>query len=116
MNSINKRALGTLKEDIAAEYLVNLGYTILERNFHTRFGEIDIIAKHSDTIVFIEVKYRKNSLYGYPEEAITLKKQHSIKNAALYYMSKNRLSLDIPYRFDAILVLNKNIKHIQNAF
>ena len=74
MTSINKRSLGSLKEDLAVNYLENLGYTILERNFWTRFGEIDIIAYHLDTIIFIEVKYRDNIAFGYPEESITPKK------------------------------------------
>lgn len=116
MTSINKRSLGSLKEDLAVNYLENLGYTILERNFWTRFGEIDIIAYHLDTIIFIEVKYRDNIAFGYPEESITPKKQHSIRNAALYYMSKKRLSVDMPYRFDAVLIIKDTIRHIENAF
>ncbi len=103
-------------EDTAVNYLENLGHIILARNFWTRFGEIDIISTCSGTIVFTEVKYRDNISYGYPEEAVTLKKQHSIRSAALYYMSKNSLSLDKSYRFDVIVIVKDNIRHIENAF
>lgn len=116
MKRINKRSLGSLMEAAAIEYLEMLGYTILERNFWTKHGEIDIIASISDTIVFFEVKYRANISFGYPEESITIKKQHSIKNAALYYMYKNKLSADMSYRFDVIVILKDTIRHIENAF
>ena len=116
MTNINKRMICSIKEDAAVNYLANLGHTILTRNFWTKYGEIDIISEFSDTIVFTEVKYRDNISYGYPEEAVTLKKQHSIQSAALFYISKNKLSLDKPYRFDVIVIIKDNIKHIENAF
>lgn len=91
------------------------GYEILEYNFHSRTGEIDIIAKHGEYLVFVEVKYRKNISSGHPLEAITVQKQRAISKCALYYMTKNRLE-DTPVRFDVVGILGDSIQVIPNAF
>lgn len=116
MNIINRRLIGSEKEEMAASYLISNGYSILSRNFRSKNSEIDIIARDGDAIVFVEVKYRSNINYGFPEEAVNKKKQHLIKNAALFYMYKNNLSIDCPYRFDVIVIWGEELKHIKNAF
>jgi len=79
------RNLGILGEDLAAEFLRKNGYKILERNFRSKFGEIDIIAQDKDTLVFVEVKTRWSEKFGLPEEAITPWKIKKIKKAGEYY-------------------------------
>lgn len=115
---MNNKTIGNLGENLAKNYLIENNYKILETNFRTRIGEIDIIAKKDEIIAFIEVKSRNSSKYGKPLEAITHRKmQKIIKVAQNYIVYKNRG--DNQYRFDVIEVfLNKNekINHIEDAF
>ena len=74
----NKRVTGADNEQRATEYLIDNGYSILERNFRNKTGEIDIIAKKDNYIVFVEVKYRSNNKYGYAVEAVNYKKQQIV--------------------------------------
>lgn len=118
--SKNLRNLGGEGEDIAVRHLCENGYTVLERNFRNRSGEIDIIAKESDFLVFIEVKTRRSDLHGSPAEAVTHRKQHQISKVALYYLTRHNL-FDHEARFDVVTVLIKNnqpphIEIIKNAF
>lgn len=113
---MNNRRVGAEKETLAAEYLEKSGYRILERNFYCRMGEIDIIARENDTLVFVEVKYRKAAGYGMPEEAVSTIKQKKIYKAAMYYIYKCKKSLDEPCRFDVIAVEGEEIRHYKNAF
>ncbi len=78
--------LGKLGEDIACVFLFKNGYKILQRNFKARYGELDIIALHENTLVFIEVKTRTNLRFGTPEEAITPRKLHELIQTAQYYV------------------------------
>ncbi|EPS50345.1 hypothetical protein CFSAN002367_12475 [Clostridium botulinum CFSAN002367] len=81
--------IGSFGETIAVDYIKNCGYIILERNFRCKLGEIDIIAKDKNFIVFIEVKTRYSYIYGSPSEAITFRKQNKIyKTAQLYIIKK----------------------------
>ncbi|MGI6586733.1 MAG: YraN family protein [Gracilibacteraceae bacterium] len=107
------KVFGAFGECLAAEYLSENGYKVLERNFCCRFGEIDIIAAHEETIVFIEVKTRSSEKFGMPSEAVSLTKQNRMVKTALYYMQKNKL-LDYMCRFDVleIIVDEDNIKRI----
>lgn len=112
----NKRCLGAGKEKIAADFLREQGYTILDKNFFCHGGEIDIIASEGDYLVFVEVKYRKNTRYGYPEEAVTAVKMKRIIKAARYYMYKNHYNENIPCRFDVVGILDDEIRLTRNAF
>lgn len=112
----NKRTIGGEYEKLASEYLHNLGYQILTLNFRTRTGEIDIIAMDNNTLVFIEVKYRSSTKYGYPEEAVDYRKQIKIRKTAMYFMSNKKYSINTPVRFDVIAILGKKITHIKDAF
>ena len=112
----NKRALGALYEQVAAEYLTSNGMDVIERNFSCQGGEIDIIAKDAAYIVFCEVKYRKDIKFGYPEEAVGRTKIMRIKKAASYYIYTHHISEGTPVRFDVVSILGDKIKHIKDAF
>ena len=113
---INKREIGARYEEIASKYLQNMGYTILDRNYRCHKGEIDIIARCGDVIVFVEVKYRINNLKGDPAEAVTKSKQRTISKVAEYYLLEKYGTTDIACRFDVVSVLEDEIVHYENAF
>lgn len=109
--------IGNFGEDAAAEYLKNKGYLILQRNFRCKSGEIDIIAVKDGCTVFVEVKTRKNSKYGYASEFVDYRKQEKIRKAAMYFIK----SYDADMRFDVIEVYHSGasvneINHIEDAF
>ena len=114
MNNIQKGKLG---EDIALNYLIDNNANILETNYKIKSGEIDIIAKIDEEIVFIEVKSRSNIKFGYPSESVDNKKIRKIINTAKYYILKHNLN-NISIRFDVIEIYlkDKKINHIVNAF
>jgi putative endonuclease len=106
-------------EELAVEHLQKKGYKVIERNFRTRTGEIDIIARHKGRIVFIEVKTRQSKRYGNPKLALTANKQRKISMVALEYLKKNH-SLQTRSRFDVVTVQPSDcgpaIEVIPNAF
>ena len=108
--------IGKIGEDLATKYLENLGYSIIERNFVAKQGEIDIIAKDKKEIVFIEVKTRTNNLYGEPVEAVNEPKQKHLVNTANYYLYSRHLKNEF-VRLDVIEVYLKDntykINHIK---
>jgi putative endonuclease len=116
-----KKEVGKLGEDIASSHIFKNGYSIIERNFRTKFGEIDIIAKDHKYIAFIEVKTRKGTRFGYPREAVDKFKQSKIKNIASLYLAKKKL-WDSSVRFDVVeIILDdkndvKSVVLIKNAF
>ena len=116
---MEKAALGKLGEDFACRYLLENGMKVLEHNFRAGKGEIDVIARDRQCIVFIEVKTRSNALYGSPGEAVTLRKQKMIIQTAVRYMSQNGL-LDCEARFDVAEVYRDGktlrINYIKDAF
>ena len=111
----NKRSIGVAYEQKAAVYLESKGYEILAFNFRCRNGEVDIVAKDGEYLVFVEVKYRDNARAGYPLEAISLQKQRTISKCAMYYMAKYGLD-NFPVRFDVVGILKNEIQLVQNAF
>lgn len=111
----NKRRLGTEYEQIAGKYLVDLGYEIVCYNYRCKIGEIDIIAKQGETLVFVEVKYRKNANKGNPLEAVNIKKQRVISRCANYYIVGAHCYA-ISCRFDVIGIMGDEITHVVNAF
>lgn len=120
---MNKRITGKNIEDYAEELLRKKGYEILERNFHfSTEGEIDIIAedKEKNQLVFVEVKGRRSTSHGYPEESISPKKMNQIKKVSEYYLYKKDIT-DKDCRYDVITILkidnNKmEVRHLIDAF
>ncbi len=113
---MNKRETGTEYENKAVAFLEQEGICILEKNFRNRFGEIDIIGADGETLVFFEVKYRKNNAKGAPEEALSPKKCHTICKVADFYRMKHGVGEFSPMRFDVIAICGEEIRWLQNAF
>ena len=98
-----KNSPGQIAEDFAVKLLEHKGYKVLERNFHNRFGEIDIIAEESGTLVFVEVKARWSLKFGAPEEAVTSSKLFKIRKTAEYYALLNSKT-DRKMRIDVVAI------------
>lgn len=112
----NQREKGREYERKAAEYLESLGWTILERNYRCRTGEIDLIAADGDTLVFAEVKYRRTAGCGNPAEAVDGRKQYTICRVSDYYRMKHQIPYSRPCRFDVVAIQGKDIFLYRNAF
>jgi len=93
--------LGRVSENFAVGLLQSKGYKIIDRNFHSRFGEIDIVAEINNTVVFVEVKARWSNKFGLPEEAVTPQKIWKIKKTADYYCLINSIK-DKKMRIDVV--------------
>jgi putative endonuclease len=116
--SLLGKLLGKKGEDRAARFLMKQGYRIIERNYRTRSGELDLIALHDGTVVFIEVKTRTSNVFGAPELAVNLRKQRRMVKAALGYIKYKKLH-QVPCRFDVVAITTaaeKEVELIQNAF
>jgi len=112
--------LGAWGEDRAADYLCQQGMKIIERNFRTPVGEIDIIAGNRKFLVFVEVKTRRSTAFGTPQEAVGARKQRQIIRTAHWYLQNNK-NLRFQPRFDVIAILCQSdaaveVTHIQDAF
>ena len=116
MNKKNNREIGGQNELIAADKLRESGYEIIEMNYRNKTGEIDIIAKDGKYLVFVEVKYRKSHISGYPEEAVDVRKQKRILKTAQYYLLEHNISYETPCRFDVIALDDEGIRIIENGF
>lgn len=112
----NNRKTGTQGENMAVKYLMDQGYQIITRNYRCFLGEIDIIARQNGYLVFIEVKYRKNSFCGSPFAAITTHKQQTIRKVAQYYIMEHQIRDCVRCRFDAVGITDRNIMVIKDAF
>lgn len=112
----NKRQLGADKELLAAEYLTARGMDILERNFRNRQGEIDIIGRHGQYLVFVEVKFRSGTDMGMAVEAVGIHKQRQICKVADYYRMIHHLGDNTAVRYDVLAIQGEDIQWIQNAF
>jgi len=115
-----RKKLGNRGEKIAANFLRKQGYRIIEKNYHSRLGEIDIVAKEDESIVFVEVKTRRSTDFGLPEEALSYDKRRRLSKLALGYLAHRRIK-DTNCRFDVVSILMdtnkvKHVKLIKNAF
>lgn len=116
---MEKQLIGVLGERLVCKKYTDNGYKLLTVNYRSRFGEIDIIAQNNKTIVFIEVKTRKNDNFAKAGEAVTYSKQQKLKATAAMYLQEHSLE-DMPARFDVaeVYAADKNpiINIIENAF
>jgi len=116
----NNKLTGKIGEDLAERELRHIGLTILERNYSTRFGEIDIIARDKETLIFVEVKTKIGNRFGTPEEMISRGKLYRVEKMANVYLTVNNLG-NPPCRIDVIaIVLNPDssllsLRHYPNA-
>jgi putative endonuclease len=106
----SRQALGKRGEDLACEELQKRGYTIVDRRFRTRCGELDIVAREGAVLVFVEVKARSSSSFGTPYESVTWKKQQRLSQMAAAYLCFKRLD-GIACRFDVVAVVEQQGKH-----
>ena len=119
---MDPRARGKWGESIAAEFLKNKGYTILATGFRSRFGELDIIAKSKEYLVFIEVKTRKNASFAHAREYVSRSKQRKIISTANYWLIRRPTQLQPRFDVMEIYAINgeqtgkPEINHIENAF
>lgn len=114
----NSQKLGKAGEDRAKQFLIELGYNILESNWRFKKLEVDLIAKTGQTIVFVEVKARYSDRFGEPEVFVTKTKQRFLVAAAQHYLNQN--NIDLESRFDIIAITgannNQTVKHLEGAF
>ena len=110
--------LGVKGEITALDFLQLKGYTVLEINWRFGHAEVDIIAKHNNTIIFVEVKTRSTEHFGYPESSVDAAKQKNLALAADEYLERNSIEMDV--RFDIVSIVMKqdkpDIHHIEDAF
>lgn len=117
---MNRKDTGERGEKLARDFLKKQGYKIVENNYRCRRGEVDIIAWDGDTLVFVEVRSKRNLACGSPEESITRTKQERLRLTAYHYLENNHLD-DADWRIDAILVEmdalgnSTRLEHLQNA-
>ena len=114
---MNKR--GEQAEQIACDYLQQQSLSFISKNYHCRRGEIDLIMQEGDSLVFIEVRYRKSAQFGSALESITVQKQKKIIITAQYYLSQHTHSVS-SYRFDVVAITSDkkhaNIEWVKDAF
>ncbi|HON57938.1 MAG TPA: YraN family protein [Smithella sp.] len=119
MINFSKIKTGLIGEELAVSFLKKNGYKILEKNYRCPMGEVDIVARDHQSLVFVEVKTRKSDGFGYPEEAVNTKKQKKISRVALHYLQENNLTDEL-IRFDVVAVLMTSsppeMKLIKDAF
>lgn len=117
---MGKDDLARFGEDVAAKYLQHNGYQIVQRNYHSPYGEIDIICKQGGVFVCVEVKARRSLKFGEPLESVTKKKQERIIKTAYHYLATHES--ESPIRFDIITLQyipkekSYKLEHIKNAF
>ena len=112
----SRKKQGNQAEDEAYQYLLKQGFKLLEKNFSTKAGEVDLIMQDGESLVFIEVRYRKNADFGGAAASVTPKKQQRIIKAALAYQQRH--SPQSSLRFDVVAIEgdNRELNHIKSAF
>lgn len=111
---------GETAEELAARYLVERGFTVLERNWQSRLGEVDLIVQKGVLLAFVEVRFRRSAAFGRPEETVTRAKQRKVILAAFDYARRRRLLERRAIRFDVVAVVSARggprILHLEDAF
>jgi putative endonuclease len=115
-----RRQFGDRGEGLAVQLLERAGYTVLERNFSCRFGEIDIIATQGELHCFVEVRARATDVWGEPVASVVNAKQRKVVSSTIYWLQRQRLLERVPVRFDVIQVIGRGpdarVEHIPGAF
>lgn len=118
--SFARLAVGRKGEELAVKYLLNKGYEILARNYRCKIGELDVVARHAQTLIFIEVRSSSSLAFGWPHESVNNKKKAKLRLVAQYYIQSNCINL--PVRFDVIGISFstdgqlRKIEHVADAF
>ncbi len=113
---MNNRKRGNEFEALAADYLRRNGMKVLQQNFYCKMGELDIIAKDEEYLVFVEVKYRNTKAKGTATEAVSFYKMKKICRSADAWMMQHHCDGDTSVRFDVIAIEEGRLKHLKNAF
>ncbi len=120
---LSNRETGQRGEALALRYLERRGYEVLERNYRTRYGEIDLVVRRGTTLVFVEVKSRRGTAFGEPLEAVTPRKQEQVRLMAEQYLAERDPQFVDGFeemRFDALGVLvgrgTHDVRHVEDAF
>ena len=113
--------LGRAGEDLAVQHLERAGLTVLDRNWRCREGELDVVARSGGTVVFVEVKTRRGTAFGAPEEAVTRAKARRLRLLACRWLVEHRPSGADALRFDVVSVLTRRgvapeVVHLRDAF
>jgi len=106
-----QKRIGNLGETIAAEFLENKGYQLIDHNYHTRYGELDLVMLELDSVVFVEVKTRTSDTFGTPEDSVTSEKLERLQSAALLWLQAHP-EVDDEWRMDVVSV---NLTHDQRV-
>ena len=114
--ALKSKTAGEQAEYEARRYLEAQGLHYVEKNYHSRHGEIDLIMQDGETLVFVEVRLRKNTQFGGPLASVTASKQKKIINTAQLYMSSKGLLNSTPMRFDVIGISSETTQWVQGAF
>ncbi|MEX2043429.1 MAG: YraN family protein [Patescibacteria group bacterium] len=110
---LSKRQYGIIGERRAKAYLIAKGYRFVASNYHTRYGEIDLVMRDRRELVFIEVKTRRDGLAGHPAESVTRTKLRNAVRAAVLFRREHDIRL--PWRIDVIAITGKDIEHYRNV-
>lgn len=113
---MNQRKVGAVYEKLASEYIETQGYRVLLRNYRCPYGEIDLVARDGEYLVFLEVKYRRNLRDGSALEAVNMRKQRIIGRVARYYLMEYPQWADFPCRFDVVGITEDRVDLVRNAF
>ncbi|WPC74612.1 YraN family protein [Vibrio porteresiae] len=118
MGLFNRRKAGLMYEQQAADHLIRHGLTLIEKNFVIRGGELDLVMRDKQTLVFVEVKYRDNQRHGHAAEMVTRQKQKLLIRSAMIWMKQHHLNVhDTDFRFDVVAIHDsgRHIEWIKNA-
>ncbi|HEY9069119.1 MAG TPA: YraN family protein [Candidatus Ozemobacteraceae bacterium] len=115
-----RHLLGAWGEAAAARFLEEKGFVILERNVRTRYGELDLVARDGDVLVFVEVRTKSHTVFGHPFETIDRRKIHKLQGMARWYLQARSLGSGVTCRFDAVAVVGTpetacSIEHLRNV-
>lgn len=116
MDILSKQAVGQLSEKKAHEFLQAKGLTLLQSNFRCKSGEIDLIMRDKNTVVFVEVRTKNNKSFGSPIETVDRRKQKKIIKTAIHYLRLKNWFDKVNCRFDIVAITQNNLEWIPNAF